>query len=665
MIVRHTIEETLKSCLVIVVLIFGKLTWCIPVGDQILFPEDFFNASFDSFESHYSDESFTLNTVGCVIPPINVQDVSIRRFIENPKKVAHPCKNYEHRLLENNQTHIWAMRENFHYYNIHNESNFECCYKSFYRPQSSRGTSRKLFDDRIKYLDCIIFHNSIEVNNEFVKVRCFYESKIIYTQYFTFTPKKPFAFYRDDPFKMPTNQTLYNVIIMGLGSMSRQNFYRTMPNTLELLKKYNVVELKGYNTVSDDTFQNMIPVLVGMNTSELNTTCWPKAQTTLDNCPFIWERFKDMGYYTALVEDTAKFGMFNNGKFGFRGSPTDYYLHPFMHESENLIKTHRKIISVKQINNYMRQLIITDSVPSCMGDKYYFEVLLKYVESLTTTLRNSKLFGLFWETSMSHDHLNDPLNMDKAYVALIEKMESTGYLNDTIMIFLSDHGLDMGDIGLTKQGRMEQRLPFVFILTPPSFRKKYRLAYNNLKVNKGRLTTPFDVHKTLTDLIDTTDITDEDILKRSAEAYTHVRGISLFLQIPRNRTCEKAGIGNKWCTCYNYVKLPVSSPILIKAIHFFTDQVNEMLKPHSQCLKLIVDEIIVAKEMLPGYERNVEWRDFSVIVRMAPGGGIFETMMRFYNNEWNVVDHVKRLNFPGFRSLCVDDANLRLFCFCK
>lgn len=639
------------------ILICRRLCWCyVPQG--ALFLEDSGNTSVDSYEIYRNDESFTVNTVGCIIPPINSRDVTIRKYINETNKSAKLCYNYNTRLLASNQTHIWVKKSNFIHHDIQNESNFMCCYESFHKPLSIRNTS-KYFVDNIQYLSCILFNDIIEVSNEFVKVNCSYENKKIYEQYFVFTPKKEFTYTRNNPFKPELdNKNKYNIIMLGMGSMSRQNFYRTMPKTLEQLKKWDAIELKGYNTVARDTFENMMPVLVGMNTTEIQTTCWKDPWSSLDNCPYIWERFKDMGYYTALVEDTSKLGMFNQWKRGFQGSPTDYYLHPFIHETETLNKRENGKM-------YKKNAKINNVVSPCMGDKYYYEFLINYIRRLTRTLNKSKLFGLFWETSLSHDNLNDPVLMDKAYFHLINKMNSSGYLNETILILLSDHGMDSGKILYTKQGQIEQRLPFVFILMPPSFRAQYQLAYHNLKVNKERLTTPFDLHETLVDLIDMSASTEKEIIKRTTEFYTHNRGISLFLPIPKNRTCDMAGIKGLWCACYNDVNVAPNNPILMDAVSYFTNKTNDMLKPYPECLKLIVDDIIVAKEMVPTYTRYNEWRDFNVVVRMAPGGGMFETIMRLYNNTWTIVDRVKRLNFPDFRTMCIEDATLKLFCFCK
>lgn len=67
---------------------------------------------------------------------------------------------------------------------------------------------------------------------------------------------------------------------------------------------------------------------------------------------------------------------------------------------------------------------------------------------------------------------------------------------------MSDHGIRWGDIRKTYQGQMEERLPFVIITLPKWLKETYPVAAANLKKNVRRLTTPFDLHETLKDLLD-------------------------------------------------------------------------------------------------------------------------------------------------------------------
>lgn len=78
---------------------------------------------------------------------------------------------------------------------------------------------------------------------------------------------------------------------------------------------------------------------------------------------------------------------------------------------------------------------------------------------------------------------------------------------------------------------------------------KYRLAVRNFKRNSRRLTTHYDVYETLKDLthLDEDSLANEKIRKRSEEliergGITLPRGISLFLEVPEQRSCDSAGI---------------------------------------------------------------------------------------------------------------------------
>lgn len=67
---------------------------------------------------------------------------------------------------------------------------------------------------------------------------------------------------------------------------------------------------------------------------------------------------------------------------------------------------------------------------------------------------------------------------------------------------MSDHGIRWGGIRQTYQGQMEERLPFVILALPERFRDRYAQAVANLNLNVRRLTTPFDLHETLKQLLD-------------------------------------------------------------------------------------------------------------------------------------------------------------------
>lgn len=617
--------------------------------------------TFSEATTFNEEEGFTLKSDGCSIPVMNPYERSIKKVIRYPLNLS-PCPNSLHPLLGNNQTHIWVKQENFRYYRIKNESDFECCYKSFYRPFSFSNFRRT--DDRVQYLGCVMFQNIIAGNNEFVKVMCYNKHRFIYDQFFTFTPKKPFTVHRDNPFAIPKDKPTYNVIILGLSSMSRLNFQRTMPHTYNLLKDLGSIELLGYHTAAESTYKNIIPIITGMNDKELNLTCWPNGQPLFDSCPFIWERFKDVGFYTALLEDTAKSGMFNSGMLGFSGTPTDYYLHPFVYEAEKISNPKQKYTQARRFKKAMlHHTKATSNAGMCMGNKYSYRLILEYVESLTNVLKSSKLFGLFWESSMSVG-LNAPMAMDHGYETLIKKLSDTGYLKETVLIVMSDHGTNFGYIKKTKQGRLEERLPLVSILMPPSFREKHSLAFENILANSRKLTTAFDLHETLIDLVDLEAVTDQEISHRASDTLIYERGMSLFLPLPSNRTCENAGIESQWCACHKSKTLTAKTKMVKEGTAFLVKHLNGLVKSYPQCTHLYLDKTIEAKEMWPSYRKETEWRDFRIHVKLKPGDGEYEGMLRRNGRVWSLLAPVRLLN-DSDQDHCMHDEILKQYCHCR
>lgn len=141
----------------------------------------------------------------------------------------------------------------------------------------------------------------------------------------------------------------------------------------------------------------------------------------------------------------------------------------------------------------------------------------------------------------------------------------------------------------------------------------------NLRRNSRRLTTHFDVFETLKDLsnVDKGIISNEKIQKRSADLKereaTLPRGISLFLEIPGERTCDLAGIerfdkttfylqeylinvflSSHWCTCYEKIELSNSDHRVQKAARFVVKTLNDLIKSHKVCHFLYLNSIISA-----------------------------------------------------------------------
>jgi hypothetical protein len=126
--------------------------------------------------------------------------------------------------------------------------------------------------------------------------------------------------------KLGKNALGYNVFMLGFDSVSRMSWIRMLPKTYEyIVKELGGIILKGYNIVGDGTPQALLPILTGLNETEL-----PEARrgfknaNYVDSFPWIWKKFKQNGYVTQWAEDMQSIGTFQLRMLGFKDQPVDH-----------------------------------------------------------------------------------------------------------------------------------------------------------------------------------------------------------------------------------------------------------------------------------------------------------------------------------------------------
>ncbi|CAG9853694.1 unnamed protein product [Phyllotreta striolata] len=599
----------------------------------IRFTKSLFTTS-GSFEDR-SLAGFTISNPGCKIPYMDPFDENIAQFIKPPSKPM--CNNGKPPLFASNLTSIFLLETSLPKYNVSDENELKCCYKPFWRREPENGESdNKVVVDS----ECHAFQKNTDITEEFIIVNCTYDNTTIYIDTFSFVPLK-------NTTGIGTGDKKLNVLLIGLDAVSRLNLHRQMLKTVNYLQEQEAVELLGYNKVGDNTFPNLMPVLTGLFEEELKSSCWPSLTDHFDNCSFVWKLFKERGYLTVYGEDASWMGLFNYQRKGFRKQTTDYAYNYFNRFSEELIG-----------NSHVMNVF------QCEGGRLIYKDLLDYISKFVATMNEKSLpyFGFFWGASLSHDNLNMPNIGDQDYYIFFKKLLDEKLLDNTALIFMSDHGIRWGDIRQTFQGRMEERLPFVYLLLPKSFRQKHFVAYENLKVNTRRLTTPFDLHETLLDLANT-DLLDEENLTYTNQSR---RGISFFRRIDKNRTCEDAAITSHWCTCQQSEQINITYTVT-EAARSVVSNINYMLRGYAQCAELALDEVINARIMRPQMTGDYKIFDYMLTLRTSPNQAVFEATVRTTekNNSFEIIGSISRLNLYGKQSLCITDFHLKLYCYCK
>ncbi|XP_037297613.1 uncharacterized protein LOC119190252 [Manduca sexta] len=363
----------------------------------------------------------------------------------------------------------------------------------------------------------------------------------------------------------------YNILIIGIESMSRLNFKRTMPLTSRFLKDRGSIQMLGYNKLGYNSFPNLFPILTGKSFKNVTHECKTGNVINTNKCQFIWDAFKIAGYKTILGSDSIA-GLLGTYEYSLKKIPTDFYLQPVMFEIGNLFQH-------KDYNFH-----------ACFNNKYFYKVLLDYIEGITKHLKSTNWFGMFWEESVSHEDIDLPTIMDNDYVHMLENLSD--YLNDTVLIFLSDHGMRWGKLAKTKNGRQEERLPLLEVLFPKRFQNEYPIAFNNFKVNSNRLITPYDLHETLLDLTKIDNLQNSNLSRRLNLVNSKTNKSSLFLPISEKRTCPSIGIEDHWCTCSLGQRIKITKNIRLSASRYLVSHINKLLSAYPQCDRLSLKQII-------------------------------------------------------------------------
>lgn len=570
--------------------------------------------------------------------------------ISTVRNSLHPMPRIECQnplFISNRSNLVSTIRTNelSKFYNITDVDQVSCDYAEIKR----RDDNSNRISDRSFAIE---LRNITEVNSEFIRVECkVAENKIFYKDFQLFAPVKY------SPEGSPFSEGRVSVLVIGVSTLSRLNFHRDMPLTSKaLLDELGGIELQGYNKVGEDAYANMIPALTGLDTNELSGACLPNGiNSTYDKCPFIWRRFRDRKFQTVFAENIARHGLFNSGRQGFNATPTDYYLRPIMLEMEKA-NLHNK----KGGGNM------------CLGSHRPSDILLEYLEKLIPNFLKDYFFSFFWLSSVNHHFLSMPALIDEDMRDLIMLLNRTGVLNTTIVFFMSDRG-SKASSQKTYQGIMEERLPLLLVLLPQWFNITYPLAAFNLKQNAKKLTSHFDLHATLVDLLNLKSLSLYNIRRRSSEFLdgdSLPRGISLFLNIPNTRNCEKAGIASIFCTCYKRRKIVTNDARVQRVARFIVHHINKMLNPYPQCRSLYLNSIFEAS--IGSSESNVlrepDWNvlaDITTRLQTKPGFAEYQATVRVFNEQMNLTGTIRLVNSYPRQGYCIDDYAIKMFCYCE
>lgn len=619
----------LKSAsFLIIILLFSSLYYLyIFYSENIPHPKRF---SVEYAISNEADKSFSVHTPGCRIPVLNPFDATVRRFYKKtpstfdcgPKSQLFLVK--DHGIVSVNETTLLKQHKVYL-----NETD---CY--FY-PITRKYSGRKPDDTFILGKEhAMIF--GLPIDDDFILLKCKKGNQTFARSVLALTPiKKTVEEKRENAEKSNyENQDKLSVVIVGIDSVSKLNFLRYFSKTLHLLRhELSAIELNGFTKVADNTYPNLIPFLTGHHRNYYKPL--ERRFSFYDDVDFVWKKYGDIGYRTLFSEDAPNMGAFVLNRRGFKNPPTDYYSRPFSIAVESLNMRHKS---------------------HCIGPTLEMKVYFDYLRNFASTMGEKPIFTFTFIARLTHDVLKYAGYADKPAYDLIKDLDKIGIFNRSLFIFFSDHGIRFGDIRQTYIGKIEERMPFMFLVFPDWFLKKHVMFSKNLHINSNRLTTPYDIHATLLHL-----------LEPKKRNFFTLYGQSLFTEISPERNCADANIAKHWCVCQSHKAISTEDVTVRKAAMAVIKHLNKLLASFSRvCATLKMDKILDARMSQPNEEfLEKAGKDYLITLLVIPSNAIFEATVQVKNRQLKVSDEVSRLNIYGDESNCVQDNIIKKYCYCK
>ena len=170
--------------------------------------------------------------------------------------------------------------------------------------------------------------------------------------------------------------------------------------------------------------------------------------------------------------------------------------------------------------------------------------MLNYIKDMFRVYEDKPKFMFAFQGELSHDYASKVSVAENDLVEWLEWFEKSGYLNNTMLVFMSDHGqryykkniyrilasfqrkllstYRFASVRDTQQGKLEERMPFFSFVLPKWFDRKYPTMASNLNNNTNRLTTPFDIYSTLMSVLHREVPKTDDVNKRSISLFNEV-----------------------------------------------------------------------------------------------------------------------------------------------
>ncbi|XP_074601684.1 uncharacterized protein LOC141855503 [Brevipalpus obovatus] len=477
--------------------------------------------------------------------------------------------------------------------NVHDP--IQCSYAFVHRAGS---------DDKVSYSGVqVIPDDGVQLtdDNYVVKTFCTQNSVQLYENIHIYIPKFD---------HVPSNEDKPQVFILTIESLSRLSFIRFMPETQRALEQIGNFHSFSYvNRVEENSFPNSMALITGIAVNDYVAS--KLANVPWDNrLPYVWDNFKQAGYITSFLEDQPMIGLFSYYNRGFINPPTDFYpVHYWSHMYPN---------GAKGV-----WTLLTDMKTYCYGKNgVKLELFLDMAAAFVKTLESKPFFMYSFFSQYTHEDFNNFQIVDKRLAEFLINLAPT-FTKNTIFMLLGDHGPRQNGVIDSPVGRMEGSLPFFTIRIPDKLDDRFPSLRKYLSLNEDRLTTWYDIHSMLLDIVH------EQFLPVGPRVNTSAELSPFREEIPINRQCATANIPPIYCTCNGRVGIsPSFASHWWKGAKEAVTWLESILRSHGLChTHLVYGELLEGWYIMPDKpgETLSTHEKIDIKMRVKPSHAIVKT----------------------------------------
>ena len=330
---------------------------------------------------------------------------------------------------------------------------------------------------------------------------------------------------------LPKDKPKYNnILFLYIDAISRPEFIRAMKNTEKYLSKYfNSSEKSFYQMMKYHNFifltqQNVNPMFFGESMFNSNGTS-------------ILKHIKKKGFITGHSNNICTRQLYDIEDNYTENIEYDNFDHeniammcdPNFYNPENRFTPYMGPYSIRR---------------RCLYGRDTFEYILEYGEKFWAAYSKEHKFLRLSFQDAHEGTLEVVKYLDVKLAEFLEKFDRKGYLKDTAVFLVSDHGNNMVGIYNIFQFEdyvLEKTLGTWFMLLP----KKKEIDEKFLEINQQRLVSPYDIHDTLLDMFGYHQ--NNTIFSRKGQSvYKEVNGLE------RNCDYYSQDIMPIWCRCFDF-----------------------------------------------------------------------------------------------------------------